>query len=264
MLLLLKNKESEVIELKKNIVGLLFSLGVILVGMTGCGEAKDTGQGTAQSTIETVADKSGKEDSETNQETVADSGTDVKAENQLDDHASDSGETNILIAYFSHAGENYNVGVIEKGNTEILAEMVAEITGGDLFEIKTVNEYPTEYKACTDVAKQELNDKARPELAASVDNMDQYSVCFLCYPIWWGNLPMAAYSFLDEYDWSGKTIITLNTHEGSGKAGTPDKISKYLSGATVIDGLAIQGATAQNSQDSARAAIEEWLAELGY
>lgn len=253
MLWMLINKESEVLELKKNIVALLFSLGVILVGMTGCGEAKDTGQGTGRSTTETVAGKSDKEDSGTMKETAASSGTDVKAENQSNDNASDSGDTNILIAYFSHAGENYNVGVIEKGNTKILAEMVAEITGGDLFEIQTVNEYPTEYKACTDVAKQELNDKARPELAASVDNMDQYSVCFLCYPIWWGDLPMAAYSFLDEYDWSGKTIITLNTHEGSGQAGSTAALKKHCKGATVGSGLAVHGADAARSESTVAA-----------
>ena len=138
------------------------------------------------------------------------------------------------------------------------------ITGGDLYEIETVTPYPADYDECTDVAKQEQNENARPELVGNVENMDQYAVCYLCYPIWWGDLPMAVYSFLDEYDWSGKTIITVNTHEGSGKAGTPDTIQKYLPNAKVVDGIAMTGSTAQNSQDEAKDEIHEWITGMKY
>ena len=107
-----------------------------------------------------------------------------------------SGEAKILIAYFSRAGENYNVGVIEKGNTAILAEMIAEQTGGDLFHIETTTPYPETYQECTDVAQQELRDNARPALSATVDNFADYEVIFLGYPIWWSDMPMAVYTCL--------------------------------------------------------------------
>ena len=89
------------------------------------------------------------------------------------------GDNHILIAYFSHTGENYNVGVIEKGNTHIVADMIAEETGGDLFEIATVNPYPDTYEECTEVAMQEQRENARPELTAQVENMEQYDVVFI-------------------------------------------------------------------------------------
>ena len=173
------------------------------------------------------------------------------------------GDNHILIAYFSHTGENYNVGVIEKGNTHIVADMIAEETGGDLFEIATVNPYPDTYEECTEVAKQEQRENARPELTAQVENMEQYDTVYLGYPIWWGELPMAVYTFLESYDFSGKTIVPFCTHEGSGLAGTVGSISSACPDANVLDGLAIQGAVAQNEQDKARAAVQEWLASQG-
>lgn len=93
-----------------------------------------------------------------------------------------SANSNILVVYFSHAGENYSVGVIEKGNTHIIADMIAEETGADMFEIQPMNPYPDTYDECTDVAKQEQNDNARPEIVGNVDNMEQYDTVFLGYP----------------------------------------------------------------------------------
>lgn len=173
------------------------------------------------------------------------------------------GDNHILIAYFSHTGENYNVGVIEKGNTHIVADMIAEETGGDLFEIATVNPYPDTYEECTEVAMQEQRENARPELMAQVENLEQYDTIYLGYPIWWGELPMAVYTFLDSYDFSGKTIVPFCTHEGSGLAGTVGSISSACPNANVLDGSAIQGAVAQNEQDKARAAVQDWLASQG-
>ena len=173
------------------------------------------------------------------------------------------GDNHILIAYFSHAGENYNVGVIEKGNTHIVADMIAEETGGDLFEITTVNPYPATYEECTEVVMQEQRENARPELMAQVENLKQYDTIYLGYPIWWGELPMAVYTFLESYDFSGKTIVPFCTHEGSGLAGTVGSISSACPDANVLDGLAIQGAVAQNEQEKARSAVQEWLASQG-
>ena len=159
---------------------------------------------------------------------------------------STSSENKILVAYFSHTGENYNVGVIEKGNTHIIADMIAEETDADLFEIVTVNPYPDTYDECTDVAKQEQNDNARPEIINPPEDLDQYDTIFIGYPIWWGDLPMAVYTFLESYDFSGKTVIPFCTHEGSGLSGTKSSIENTCSGATVLDGLAVRGSVAQN------------------
>ena len=177
---------------------------------------------------------------------------------------STSSDSKILVAYFSHAGENYNVGVIEKGNTHIIADMIAEETGADLFEIATVNPYPDTYDECRDVAMQEQNDNARPEIIGPPANLDQYNTIFIGYPIWWGNLPMAVYTFLESYDFSGKTVIPFCTHEGSGLSGTKSSIEKTCSGATVLDGLAVRGSMAQNEQDSARESVTKWLSDNGY
>jgi flavodoxin len=167
--------------------------------------------------------------------------------------------TSILIAYFSRAGENYNVGVIEKGNTEIVAEMIAEQTGGDLFHIETVDSYPENYQECTNVAQQEQRDNARPELSATVANMDGYDTIYLGYPIWWGDMPMAVYTFLESYDFAGKTIIPFCTHAGSGLAGTVRSITSACPGASVESGLAVSGTTAQNDRESTKNAVIQWL-----
>ena len=175
-----------------------------------------------------------------------------------------TGEENILIAYFSRAGENYNVGTIEKGNTEIIAEIVSEQTGGSLFHIETVTPYPESYMECTAVAQQEQRDNARPELSGSVENMDDYEVIFLGYPNWWGDMPMAVYTFLESYDFSGKTIVPFCTHEGSGLSGTEGSIKRSCPDADVLKGLAVQGKTAQTSYDKAESAVIEWLSENGF
>lgn len=173
-------------------------------------------------------------------------------------------DSKILVVYFSHTGENYSVGVIEKGNTHIIADMIAEEVGADMFEIEPVNPYPSTYDECTDVAKREQNNNARPEFAGGIDDMEQYDTVFIGYPIWWGDLPMVVYTFLESYDLSGKTIIPFCTHEGSGLSGTGHSIKSACPNATVLDGLAIRGSVAQNKQDEARADVVKWLAGFDY
>ncbi len=168
-----------------------------------------------------------------------------------------------LIAYFSRAGENYEVGVVDKGNTRIIAEMIAEETGADLFEIQAKTPYPDTYDECTDVAKQEQDDNVRPKIVDPPESLDGYDTVFIGYPIWWGDLPMAVYTFLESYDFSGKTVIPFCTHGGSGLAGTEGSIEDACPGATVLDGLAIRGSTAQNEQEEAKADVLEWLDGLG-
>lgn len=168
----------------------------------------------------------------------------------------------ILIAYFSREGENYGVGTIEKGNTCIVAEMIAENNGGTLFEIERTTPYPASYDECTDEAKQEQHDNARPELTATVDDFEDYDIIFLGYPNWWGDMPMPVYTFLESYDFSEKTIIPFCTHAGSGLSSTVTSIQSECPDAAVTDGFSIEGKTAQKDRDTTSAAVEEWLAEL--
>ena len=168
----------------------------------------------------------------------------------------------ILVAVFSRADENYSVGVIEKGNTMILAEMIAEQTGAALFEIRTMKPYPKNYNECTDVAKKEQTAKARPALAEDKD-ISGYDTVFLGYPNWWGDMPMAVYTFIEAHDWNGKTVIPFCTHEGSGLSGTESTLRRVLNGAKVQKGLAVRGSTAQNSRDAAHKSIASWLKGLG-
>ena len=174
-----------------------------------------------------------------------------------DDEPTDS--PRVLVAYFSRAGENYSVGVIEKGNTAIVAELIAEQTGADLFEIVPVVPYPSDYEEMKTVSTRERDSNARPEIANTVDNWDDYDVVFLGYPIWYTDMPMIVYNFLESYDFSGKTVIPFNTHEGSGQSGTQSRIEAAIPTATVLNGIAIRGATAQNDTASAKAAVERWI-----
>ena len=165
-----------------------------------------------------------------------------------------------LVVYFSRTGEQYGVGVIEKGNTAIVADMIVEQTGADSFEIlpKTDN-YPTTYKELTDVAKEEQNQNARPAIKDTVQNLEQYDTIYLGYPIWWGDLPMICYTFLESYDFSGKTIVPFCTHGGSGNAGTQSKIQSVVKNATVKEVLAITGTDTQKDPDSVKTTVTGWL-----
>ena len=165
----------------------------------------------------------------------------------------------VLVAYFSRADENTGgVGYIEKGNTRILAEMAADITKGDLFEIKTLKSYPKEYRPATEVAKQEKENNERPEINGPLPDMSKYDVILLGYPIWWGDLPMGVYTFLEKENFAGKTIIPFCTHEGSG-IGNTERFIAEVTKANVLPGMEMRGHKAQNSQTEAKAEIEEWI-----
>ena len=168
----------------------------------------------------------------------------------------------ILVAYFSRIGNEYGVGNITKGNTAIVAEMIAQKTGADLFEIKTVKNYPADYDECTKIASREKSEKARPALSTSV-NLAQYDTIFIGAPIWWGDLPMAVYTFLEGYNFSGKTIIPFVTHGGSGLSGVDRKISATCSNSKVLSGFAISGSVAQNNRAKTNTEVGNWLKKIG-
>ena len=174
-------------------------------------------------------------------------------------------KTSILVLFFSHVGENYNVGYIKEGNTAIIADMIAEATGADKFEIVPEKDYPVDYNACIEVAQQEKRANARPAVKGDIA-IEDYDVIFLGYPNWWGEVPMCVYTFIEKHDWNGKTIIPFITHEGSGMGGTDSKIAKATAGSNTLvgKGLAVQGKVAQKNRAAAKKSVDNWLSSLGY
>lgn len=172
----------------------------------------------------------------------------------------------ILTVYYSRKGENYFGGSIRniaKGNTERVAEFVQNAVGGDLFEIDTVKEYAASYRECTIEAKDEKNANARPQLKALPESIDDYEVIFLGYPNWWGTCPMAVFTFLDAFDFSGRTIIPFCTNEGSGMGVSERDIQKACPQATVMSGLSIYGSDAADSEHTVSKWAKEKVAALG-
>ncbi|MDE7202557.1 MAG: flavodoxin, partial [Lachnospiraceae bacterium] len=143
-------------------------------------------------------------------------------------------------------------------NAQLLAEMAQGVTGGDLFFIETVEKYPAAYRGTTDQAKEEQNDDVRPELVSHVEDMESYDTIILIYPNWWGTLPQAVFTFLEEYDFSGKTIWPLCTHEGSRLGKSESDIAELVPDAQLVKGLAIKG----DSVGSAQTDVEAWLSDL--
>ena len=180
------------------------------------------------------------------------------AQNKQETKQMDTTNQKVLVAFFSRADENYSVGYIDKGNTQIVAEMIADKTGGDLFHIETVEAYPADYQQCIEKAKEELQAKARPAIKGDV-NMEDYDVIYLGYPNWWGEPPMALYTFIEKHDWNGKTVYPFITHEGSGFGGTDKLLEKACEGATFMPGLAIPGHVAQNERAKAQQEVDNWL-----
>ena len=171
----------------------------------------------------------------------------------------------VLVAFFSRAGENFEVGVIDKGNTHIIAEQIAEITHADkIFEIQTITPYPVNYQEMTKVAKEEQASSARPPLAARMEDMDSYDIVYLGYPIWYQDLPMPVYTFLESYDFTGKTIIPFCTGSGNAMSGMEEEIPHFAKGAQMQKGFGIQGKFVHNNPDQAKLEVANWLSSLGY
>lgn len=221
-----------------------------------------------QSTEEPVAgeEQSAEESTETE--------TEQSTEGTAEAESSEAGaQSSLLVAYFSYA-ENAALpddvdasasasiqpwnGALT-GNTGVVADMIAQATGADLFSIRTVEQYPDTYDATIDQGQQEQSDGARPELATHLENLDSYDTIFLGFPNWWGDMPMAVYTFLDEVDLSGKTVIPFVTSGGSGFSNTISTIQQMEPQATVQEGLSIGASSATGAQQQ----VESWLSELG-
>ncbi len=171
---------------------------------------------------------------------------------------------NMVVVFFSRAGENYEVGEVTVGNTAKLAQEVARRTDSPMIEITRTEPYPERYAATSEMVQEEQRVNARPLLTLSgdVDALDSSDTVFLGYPIWCGDMPMPMYAFLESRDWSGKTIYPFCTHGGSGLGRTPERIAA-ITKTTVKPGLAVMGTDAQNNASKAAEAVSGWIAKSG-
>lgn len=188
--------------------------------------------------------------------------------------ASPDGKPNILVVYFSmpetanaanmtreEANSTVVVDGAVLGNTQYLARLIERNTGADSFRIEPKTPYPARHDRLVDIAKREQNNAARPGLSAKAEGLERYGVIFPGYPNWWGDMPMILYSFLENHDLSGKTIIPFNTHGGSGFSNTIDAIAKLQPDATVVrNGFSVF----RNSVAGCEKELIAWLRELGY
>lgn len=177
----------------------------------------------------------------------------------------------VLVAYFT-AAENSGVDAEASasysmvngkpvGRLRAIADVISDNTGGDLFSIKTSTIYPSDGKKLIDFAADEQDKNARPELTSHIESFDDYDVIFVGYPNWWADMPMALYSFFDEYDFSGKTIIPFNVHNGSRLSDTVNTISELEPDSTII-GNAFT--ISENDVPNAEKEVKDWLKEIGF
>lgn len=153
----------------------------------------------------------------------------------------------ILIVYFSHSG-----------NTRVIAEQIQKETGGDIFEIKPVNDYPSDYNTVVDQAKKEINTSYKPELKTSIKNIEQYDVIFIGSPNWWSTIAPPVATFLSEYNLEGKTIVPFMTHGGGLLGHSVSDIKNLCPNSVVLDGLAISGSYVRMAHDD----VMKWLREI--
>mgnify|MGYP001057124595 FL=1 len=240
----------------------VYLMGVVLaVHTAGCGSTEPPAGNRSEPPVSDEAEQNGVGNQEDN----------MSVEDRAQMETADTDGSNILIVYFT-AGENSDVDVVssasvttvdgeEKGRLRAVADMIQAQTGGTLFSIQTSVDYPGDGGALIDYAAEEQEEDARPELTSHIENPDDYDVIFIGYPTWWYDMPQALYSFFDEYDFSGKTIIPFNVHNGSRFSGTIETIQDLEPDAEVItDGFTV------SERDVAGAAgdVADWLGGLGY
>ena len=227
----------------KKWTSLLLALAMAL-SLAACGDS-----GTQENTSEPPASVS----SSTGEETPAPTDTETPAEEPSEEpsesETSATGDSSsVLIAYFSWSG-----------NTEQVAQIIQQETGGDLFEIAPATAYTDDYNELLDIAQQEQSDNARPELAGQVENWEQYDTIFVGYPNWWSDAPMAVYTFVESYDWSVKTLVPFNTSASGGFGRSLSGLEESASGATILDGLSFTERTLGDAQSE----VTTWLDKLG-
>ncbi|MDO4156674.1 MAG: flavodoxin [Oscillospiraceae bacterium] len=199
--------------------------------------------------------------------------TDTESSESVNSDENEETLSRILVAYFTYAE---NAGLPDNadasasasiqpwngrltGNTGVVADMIAQQTGGELFSIRTVKTYPSDYDGTIEEGQEEKNNNEYPELATHIENLDGYDTIFVGFPNWWYGMPMTMYSFFEEYDFSGKTIIPFCTSGGSGFSDAISVISEYEPEATILDGLSIGASDATSAEND----ITDWLDSLG-
>lgn len=247
----------------KKLTAILLS-ALLVLSLAACGNSN---QDTVEDTpAETEVTSSATESEAGSTEESTEKSTDNETGNAETSDTAETGNGNILIAYFS-VMETDGVDTVASasrvavdgevlGNNEYVARIIQRETGGDLFPIETVQDYPATHDPLLEFAYNEKADNARPELATQIENPDSYDVIFLGYPNWNADFPMPLYTFLEEYDFSGKTIIPFTVHGGSGFSRTIQTISELQPNATVIsDGLSIS----RNSVSGAESDVVDWV-----
>lgn len=183
-------------------------------------------------------------------------------------------QNKILIAYFTWSDNTVvenpdsidvdaetSASVLSPGNAELIANWIAEETGGDLFSIKTQNKYSSDYDECLNQARKERDNNERPALVERVNNIDDYDVIFLGFPNWWYTCPMAVFTFVESYDLSGKTIIPFCTHGTGGLSRTIRDLKKLLpDNCEVLEPIGVYRPEVKNSKNK----VLDWLRKLGY
>ena len=160
-----------------------------------------------------------------------------------------------IIIYFSRADENYSVGYITKGNTEVVAEYIRDITKADMFNVERKVSYAKDYNTCIKQAQDEQRRGERPELKQMLNSIEDYDVVFVGSPIYWGTMPNPLLTQLEKLNWQGKTVMPFTTHEGSGLGNVVADLKNICKGATVLNGLAITGSAVKGSKDK----VQNWI-----
>lgn len=224
----------------KKTLSVLFAM-LLMVSLVACGGQNSGSESNADSQAPTVS-------AVPSSATAEEAASEVVQESADATTASESEAAGgTLVAYFSWSG-----------NTREMAELIAQETGGDLFEIATVNPYTDDYNELLDIARQEQSQEARPELNGQVENWDSYDTVFVGYPNWWSDAPMAVYTFLESYDFAGKTLIPFNTSASGGFGRSLTGIEESAAGATILEGLALT----ENELGDEQARITSWLEGL--
>lgn len=226
---------------KKRLAFIVSSALILLLAACGNQSVSEENTSAAAETSEAAATEAESEESAA--ETAA--GTSLA---ETTEAKAPEGEGGILVAYFSWSG-----------NTEQMAQIIAEDMGADLFEIAPAAPYTDNYDELLDIARQEQADSARPELSAQVENWDSYNTVFVGYPNWWSDAPMAVYTFLESYDWTGKMLVPFNTSASGGFGRSLSGIEESASGAEILEGLDLT----EDELPNAQSRISEWLTGLG-
>ena len=168
-------------------------------------------------------------------------------------------QSKAIIIFFSRAGENYNVGTVDVGNTEMIVNYLKQVTNITSFKINPETDYPTNYQEMVTLAQNEKSSNARPSIKDPLTDISKYDTILLGYPIWHGDLPNIVMTQLEMLDFEGKTIYPFNTHEGSGLGRSISDIKNSAPKADVKDGFALRGTDAR--KEDSHESIRNWLSD---